>query len=128
MQRTVVIIDDSRFLLKQLVEFFEHQLGFAVCATGCDGNEAVELYRKHHPDLITHDITMPNKSGSEAITEIMSEFPDANILMISAVRGDAMLRCMNEGAKGYVEKPLKFDDAEFVDDFRETVEEILNDA
>ncbi|MBN1576559.1 MAG: response regulator [Chitinispirillaceae bacterium] len=125
MGRTVVIVDDSKFLSKQVVEFFEEQLGFTVCATGYDGNEAIALYRRHQPDLITLDITMPNKTGAEAMKEILREFPDANILMISAVRGEAMLECMNRGAKGYIEKPLKFNDSAFIDDFKETIREIF---
>jgi two-component system chemotaxis response regulator CheY len=126
MSKTAVIVDDSKFLIKQIVEFFENQLGFQVLATGNDGNEAVELYRKHKPDLITLDITMPNKDGMDAMKEIIKEFPSANVLMISAVRGSAMLECMNAGAKGYVEKPLKFADSEFVNDFKETVNELFN--
>ena len=125
MAKTVIIVDDSKFLIKQIAQFFEKNLGFQVVATGNDGNEAVELYRKHKPDLITLDITMPNKDGQEAMKEIFAEFPQASVLMISAVRGDAMLECMKMGAKGYVEKPLKFNDAEFVKDFQETVEETL---
>lgn len=125
MAKTVVIIDDSKFLTKQIAQFFEKNLGFQVAATGIDGNDAVDLYRKHKPDLITLDITMPNKDGPEAMKEIFAEFPKANILMISAVRGNAMLECMNMGARGYVEKPLKFNDAEFIKDFQETVEEIF---
>lgn len=125
MSRSVIIVDDSKFLIKQIVDFFEKQLGFTVLATGSDGNEAVELFRKHKPDLITLDITMPNKTGAEAMKEIVAEFPDANVLMISAVRGESMLECMNSGAKGYIEKPLKFNDSEFVEDFKETISEII---
>jgi two-component system, chemotaxis family, chemotaxis protein CheY len=125
MAKTVVIVDDSRFLIKQIVQFFEKNIGYQVVATGNDGDEAVDLYRKHKPDLITLDISMPNKDGQQAIKDIFAEFPKANILMISAVRGDAMLECMKMGAKGYIEKPLKFNDAEFVKDFQETVEEIF---
>lgn len=125
MERTVVIVDDSKFLIKQIIDFFEKQLGFIVCATGNDGNEGVELYRKYKPDLITLDITMPNKTGGDAMKEILHEFPNANILMISAVRGDTMLQCMNDGAKGYIEKPLKFNNPEFVNDFKETIREIF---
>lgn len=127
MGRTVVIVDDSKFLIKQIVEFFDKQLGFTVLETGSDGNEAIELYRKHKPDLITLDITMPNKTGADAMKEIVQEFPNANVLMISAVRGDAMLECMNAGAKGYIEKPLKFNDPEFVTDFKDTVNEIFEE-
>lgn len=125
MDRTVVIVDDSKFLIKQIVDFFQNQLGFTVLATGSDGNEAVELYRKHRPTLITLDITMPNKTGADAMKEILSDNPDANVLIISAVRGESMLECMNNGAKGYIEKPLKFNNAEFIEDFKETINEIL---
>ncbi len=125
MAKKVVIVDDSKFLVKQIAQFFEKNLGYQILATGSDGNEAVELYRQHKPDLITLDITMPNKDGQQAMKEIIAEFPDAKILMISAVRGDTMLECMKTGAKGYVEKPLKFADAEFINDFQETVEEIF---
>ncbi|HMA65167.1 MAG TPA: response regulator, partial [Chitinispirillaceae bacterium] len=99
--------------------------GFEVLGTGNDGNEAIDLYQKYKPDLITLDITMPNKDGIDAMKEIIKQFPEANILMISAVRGNAMLECMSAGAKGYVEKPLKFADTEFVSDFKETVNEIF---
>ena len=121
----MVIVDDSKFLLRQITEFFEQQLGFSVVATGCDGNDAVELYRKFKPDLITLDISMPNRSGADAMKCILSEFPEAKILMISAVRGNTMLQCMCDGAMGYIEKPLKLGDAEFTRDFKETIEEIF---
>jgi two-component system chemotaxis response regulator CheY len=125
MAKTVVIVDDSKYLIKQIVQFFEKNIGYQVVATGNDGDEAVDLYRKHKPDLITIDISMPNKDGQQAIKDIFADFPKANILIISAVRGDTMLECMKMGAKGYIEKPLKFNDAEFVKDFQETVEEIF---
>ncbi|MBF0120913.1 MAG: response regulator [Desulfobacterales bacterium] len=125
MNKTVILIDDSKFLLKQLSDFFEKVLNFKVLSLGFDGNMAVDLYQKHKPDLITLDITMPNKNGVQALKEILTEFPNANILMISAVRGNAMLECMSSGAKGYIEKPLKFNDADFIQDFKETIKEIF---
>jgi len=125
MSKSVVIVDDSKFLIKQIVDFFQNTLKFDVVGTGNDGNDAVELYRSHKPDLITLDITMPNKDGQQAMKEIYSEFPDANIIIISAVRGDAMLECMSMGAKGYIEKPLKFNNEEFVEEFKKTVEEVF---
>jgi two-component system chemotaxis response regulator CheY len=126
MAKTVIIIDDSKFLQKQISHFFEKNLGFHVIAIGNDGNEAVSLYRQYKPDLITLDIAMPNKDGQQAIKEIFTEFPDANVVMISAVKGDAMLDCMKMGAKGYIEKPLKFDNAEFAKDFQDTVGEVFS--
>jgi two-component system, chemotaxis family, chemotaxis protein CheY len=128
MSRTVVIIDDSKFLVKQLVDFFSTKLNYNVVATGHDGNQAVELYTKHKPELITLDITMPNKDGKAAIKEILDMDPEANVMMISAVKGPAMLECMKRGAKGYVEKPLKFNSDEFVEDFKNTIEEIFKNG
>jgi len=123
MAKRVVIVDDSGFLAKQVKEFLEKQMSLDVVGIGRDGNEAVQLYRDLQPDLITMDLTMPNKDGKTAISEIIAEYPNANILVISAVKGNTMLECMKMGAKGYVEKPLKFGDALFVEDFRMSVSE-----
>ena len=125
MPKTVVVIDDSKYLIKKIKEFFEKEMSFGVVAEGYDGNDAVALYGKHRPDLITLDITMPNKDGQEAMREILAGFPEANILIISAVRGDTVLECMSEGAKGYVEKPLKLGDPDFINDFKDTLKEIF---
>jgi two-component system, chemotaxis family, chemotaxis protein CheY len=127
MAKRVVIIDDSAFLTKQVQDFFEKSMGFEVVAIGRDGNEAVQLYRDHRPDLITMDLTMPNKDGRAAIAEILSIHPYAKILVISAVKGNTMLECMKIGARGYIEKPLKFADPLFVDDFKKSVDEALGD-
>ena len=127
MKRTVVVVDDSTFLIKQISNFFTEKVGFDVVAEGNDGEHGVELYRKHKPDLITLDITMPNKDGKTALEDILKEFPDARVMMISAVKGPSMLECIALGAKGYVEKPLKFADEEFVRDFIATVNEIFEE-
>ncbi len=127
MAKKVLVVDDSKFLVKQIVQFFQNEMEFEVVATGHDGNDAVEMYELHKPDLVTLDITMPNKDGQQAMEEIITKYPDANVVMISAVRGDTMLECMSFGAKGYIEKPLKFKDADFVEDFKSTIEEVFED-
>ena len=125
MSKRIVIVDDSIFLIKQLTAFFEVAMGYQVVATGSDGNTAVELYRKHKPDLITLDITMPNKDGMEALGEILEEFPDASAMMISAIRGQEMTKCIKMGAKAYMEKPLLFNDEQFVRDFKASLAEVF---
>ena len=126
MSKRIVIVDDSIFLIKQLTAFMEVAMGYQVVGTGSDGNQAVELYRKHKPDLITLDITMPIKDGMEALTEIMEQFPDANVMMISAIRGQEMTKCIKLGAKAYMEKPLLFNDEQFVQDFRASLVEVFD--
>ncbi len=127
MGKKVLVVDDSKFLVKQIVQFFQNEMDFEVVGTGHDGNDAVEMYEQFKPDLVTLDITMPNKDGQQAMEEIITKYPDANVVMISAVRGDTMLECMSFGAKGYIEKPLKFKDAEFVEDFKSTIDEVFED-
>jgi two-component system, chemotaxis family, chemotaxis protein CheY len=126
MPHSVVIVDDSSFQTLQLGRFFADSMGFTVAATGENGEEAVELYRRHKPDLITMDLTMPKLDGRGALTQILEEFPGARVLVISAVKGPLLLDCLALGAKSYVEKPLRFDKEDFVRDFKATIGEILN--
>lgn len=128
MPHSVVIVDDSSFQTLQLGRFFADTMGFTVAATGENGEEAVELYRKHRPDLITMDLTMPKLDGRGALTKILGEFPEARVLVISAVKGPLLLDCLSLGAKSYVEKPLRFDKEDFVRDFKATIGEILASA
>ncbi len=125
MLRSVVIVDDSKFQTMQLGRFFGDVMGFKVLGTGENGEEAVELYRTHKPDLITMDLTMPKLDGRGALAQIMQEFPEARVLVISAVKGPLLLDCLAIGARSYIEKPLRFDKDDFVRDFKATVEEIL---
>jgi DNA-binding NarL/FixJ family response regulator len=125
--RTVVVVDDSVFILNRLDRFFRERFGFEVVAQGKDGNDAIALYEKHRPDLLTLDISMPNKRGNDAAKEILSKYSDAKILIISAVRGNEILECLSQGVKGYMEKPLRFEEQAYVNDFLETIGEIFPD-
>lgn len=125
MAKSVVIVDDSKFQTMQLSRFFGEVMGFSVLATGENGEEAVELYRSHRPDLITMDLTMPKLDGRGALSQIIQEFPAARVLVISAVKGPLLLDCLAIGARSYIEKPLRFDKDDFTRDFKATVEEIL---
>jgi two-component system chemotaxis response regulator CheY len=125
MTKTVVIVDDSKFIIDQLSHFMEQKLGFQVLGSGYDGNDAVALYRKHKPDLLVLDVCMPIKDGKAATKEILEEFKDAKILIVSAVRGNSILECLKIGASGFIEKPLKLSDPEYVTDFEITIKEIF---
>ena len=125
MGKTVVIVDDSRFVVEKLITFFKDEMRWNVVATGCNGNEAVSLYKQHKPDLLTVDISMPEKRGNEGIKEIIAEFPDAKILVISAVRSAEMIECLSLGAKEYIEKPLRFYQNDFTYEFKKTLADIF---
>lgn len=126
MSKCVVIVDDSNFIRKQLVKFFTKELDYTVLAEGNCGEDAIKLYRKHKPDLLTLDIVMDGMNGVDAVQEIIGEFPNANILMISAVRTGEMLDAVTLGAKDYIEKPLKLRDPSFIKEFKDTITELFS--
>ena len=74
-------------------------------AEASDGEEAIEQFRRHRPDVTLMDLRMPNLNGTEAISRIRKEFPDAKIIVLSTYGGDVqVLRAIKAGARGYIVK------------------------
>lgn len=70
-----------------------------------DGVEALELFRRHQPDVTLMDLSMPHMGGAEAIEKIIGEFPDARIIALTTYQGDADIhRALEAGAQGYLLK------------------------
>ena len=117
----IVVVDDSLFPAKKIQAFLEGE-GHAVSGIGLNGNEAFDLYRKFKPDLITLDIIMPEKSGKESLKDILDFDADARSILDPSVIAD----CMDIGAKGFIEKPLKFSNPEFCSTFAESINAALH--
>jgi two-component system chemotaxis response regulator CheY len=112
----------------QLKNFLEKDLGHTVVAQGNDGNEAVALYRQHQPDFVTIDLTMPNKDGSEAIREIIAEFPAARIIVCSAIKDAAKItETLQAGARAFIKKPLQFNLPDYAATVKADIAEALED-
>lgn len=124
---TIVTVDDSAFVTKELTRFLEAD-GHTVLANGENGYDGVELFRTHRPDLLMLDITMPNMSGRECLSLVLDESPEARVVIVSAIRERAtIVDCLAAGAKGYVEKPIRFRDEAFCEEFRKTLTLALED-
>src|ERR1700722_17428405 len=82
---TVIVVDDEP-LMVELLSRTLRDLGHETVATGSDGLQAVELERKHQPDLIVTDYAMPNMDGMEAAEVIMKEM--SNPIVLSTGRTD----------------------------------------
>ncbi|BAE51439.1 response regulator [Paramagnetospirillum magneticum] len=105
----VIVADDSIITVKKLLVLIEG-LGHQVVATAATGREAIEAYREHRPDLMTMDISMPDMDGMEATAAIVAEFPDARIVMVTALGQERMvIESLEAGAKGYVLKPVRIE-------------------
>ncbi|MFZ5945977.1 MAG: response regulator [Bacillota bacterium] len=102
----VLIVDDSTIMRKNLKTVLT-QAGHTVVGEAIDGGQAHLMYRSYLPDLVTMDITMPKVNGIEAVKMIIKEFPEAKIVMISALDQRSMvLEALKEGAKHYIIKPI----------------------
>ncbi|HLU26624.1 MAG TPA: response regulator, partial [Longimicrobiales bacterium] len=90
MDKTVLICDDAIFMRTMLGDILR-RAGFQVVGEAATGAEAVELYRQLKPALVTMDIVMPDMGGIDAVRAIVSEFPEARILMCSAMGQQALV-------------------------------------
>lgn len=80
---TILVVDDNHFFRKTVCEFVETLGQVKVVAEAFDGEQAIELARKLHPDMILMDINMPNKTGFEATRAIKDMYPDVFIVIIT---------------------------------------------
>lgn len=112
-----LIVDDSKISRKWLIEMIPKKIAeHAMIVEGANGQEAVELYQKHTPDVVFLDITMPVVDGVEALKTIKALNPDALIVMISADRQKSTQeKVLALGASAILAKPI---DAE---EFRTTL-------
>ncbi|PCJ21624.1 MAG: two-component system response regulator [Gammaproteobacteria bacterium] len=121
----IAIVDDSLFLANKIKNYLETQ-GHEIVGIADDGITGFELYKTASPDLITLDITMPNRDGFECLKDILVFNPDANVIVISAIDEQAVIvDCINKGAKGFIEKPLQLKSEVFCQDFNQTVNDAL---
>ena len=101
----IVIADDDFLVTTALKTILEASGQVTVLGTGTDGTDAVRLYRKYKPDILLTDIQMKTKSGLEATEEILKDFPDARILLLTTFSDDEyIVKALKLGAKGYLLK------------------------
>ncbi len=106
----VLIVDDSRMMLKKLREIFSEEK-FEVVAEAEYGEEAISFYKEFNPDLVTMDVVMPDMTGVEALKEIIKYDSTAKVIMCSALTYDSLITdAIKAGAKGYIKKPLQHEE------------------
>ncbi len=109
----VLVCDDSVFVRKKLTSFLQTLDDVAEIYEASDGFEAVAQYKEHSPTVVFMDIVMPNKTGIEALGEIMDFDPDARVYMASSVGTQNYLKdAINAGATDFLQKPIANDDVE----------------
>jgi len=107
MSKRVLICDDAAYM-RQLIKDVLIKFGFDVAGEAEGGGDALEKYKALRPDLVTMDIVMRDKTGVDAVKDIVAFDPKAKILMISAMGQQAMIvEAIQAGASGFITKPFK---------------------
>ena len=116
----LMIVDDSN-IMRRRIERSQQFQELQLVGTAGNGVEALELFRKSDPDVVTMDLTMPQMDGIECIGRLVALKPAVRILVISALADKATaVEAMEKGANGFLNKP--FTDRQL----NEAIAELLN--
>ena len=79
----VLTVDDHALLREGIAALVNAEPDMELVAEASDGEEAIKQFRRHRPDVTLMDLQMPNLNGTEAISRIRNEFPNAKIIVLS---------------------------------------------
>jgi len=114
--KTVLIVDDSA-LMRRIIRHIVIKNGYDVVGEATNGKLGVEKYKELRPDIVTMDMVMDEMNGMEALKLIIEENPDANVIMVSSMGQEVVVRdAIVTGAKNFLLKP--FDEKQVLDAFK----------
>ncbi|AEU37410.1 response regulator [Granulicella mallensis] len=103
----VLTVDDHPLLREGIAAVIQGEPDMALVGEATNGQEAIESFRLHHPDVTLMDIQMPRMNGIDAMIAIRSEFPNARFIVLTTYQGDVQaLRAIKAGAAGYLLKNM----------------------
>lgn len=108
-----MVVDDQAVVRQGFVALINTVPDMEVIAEGLNGQQAIELYDQHTPDVTLIDLRMPVVGGVEAITAIRHDYPDARLIVLTTYDGDEdIYRSLQAGARGYLLKDVFFEELE----------------
>jgi len=103
----IMVVEDHHVVRQGLVALLNTVPDMRVVAEGADGKQAVDLFRRHEPDVTLMDLRMPTMSGVDAVIEIRRNFPAARIIVLTTFDGDEdIYRALQAGARAYLLKGM----------------------
>ena len=102
----LLIVDDSN-IMRRRIERSQQFDDLQLVGTAGNGVEAIELFKRTDPDVVTMDLTMPRMDGIECISHLVALKPEVRILVVSALADKATaVEAMEKGANGFLNKPF----------------------
>lgn len=109
MDKKIMLVDDAAFM-RMMIKDTLTKNGYTNIIEASDGEIACTQYAAEKPDLVIMDITMPNKTGIEALKDIKASDPAAKVVMCSAMGQESMVvEAIKLGALDFIVKPFKPD-------------------
>jgi DNA-binding NarL/FixJ family response regulator len=101
----ILTVDDHPLLREGIATLVNAEADMKLVAEASNGQQAIQMFRSHRPDVTLMDLQMPDMNGIDAIAEIRREFPDARIIVLTTYTGDAqVLGALKAGARAYLLK------------------------
>lgn len=106
-QIRVLSVDDHPLLREGIAAIISSQPDMELVAAAANAQEAIQLFRKHRPDVTLMDLRLPDMSGIDTVIAIRKEFPEAHVIMLTTFEGDVEIQhALEAGARGYVLKSM----------------------
>ncbi|HWO38571.1 MAG TPA: response regulator transcription factor [Candidatus Acidoferrum sp.] len=103
----VLSVDDHPLLREGIAAVINSQPDMLMIADAASGQDGIQQFRKHRPDVTLMDLRLPDMSGVDTIVAILAEFPEARIIMLTTFEGDVEIqRALEGGARGYMLKSM----------------------
>jgi DNA-binding NarL/FixJ family response regulator len=103
----ILTVDDHPLLRDGIAALIADESDMLLAGEAANGREAIEQFRRLHPDVTLMDLQMPEMNGLDALTAIRAEFPDARIIVLTTYTGDVqIMRALKAGAFAYLLKSL----------------------
>jgi DNA-binding NarL/FixJ family response regulator len=104
----IMLVDDHYLVRVGLASILALEPDMMVCAEASTGEQAIQLFRTHRPDVTLMDLRLSGLSGSEATQAIHAEFPDARIIVISTyICDEEIYNALQAGAMAYLVKSVQ---------------------
>jgi len=101
----ILMVDDHPLVREGIAGLVGVQPDMTLVGEACNGREAIQQFRTHHPDVTLMDLQMPEMNGLDALIAIRNEFPDARVIVLTTYAGDVqILRALKAGAQAYLLK------------------------